>query len=825
MSKKIFLICNAHLDPVWQWEWEEGAAEALSTFRIASKFCDEYDGFIFNHNEALLYRWIEEYEPNLFEHIKEQVEKGKWHIMGGWHLQPDCNLPSGEGFVRQIKYGRDYFKNNFGVAPTTAFNVDPFGHSRGLVQIMKKSGYDSYIIMRPSKDFLELPSDLFVWKGYDGSEITVARESSYKTLLGKAAEKIRKVAEECPDNDIKLCLWGVGNHGGGPSKKDLDYITNLIKTSDKSEIEFIHSTPEDFFKEVRKQKKPLPVFAGELNPWSPGCYSSMAQVKKKYRELENELFLTEKMVAAAELNGLIEWPKADFDDVLYDLLTVQFHDMLPGTSIQPSEEMALRMLNHGLEILSRKKAQAFFALSSGQEKASKDAIPIMVYNPYPYRIEGDFRCEMMLWDQNWENNFSMPQVIQNGVNLPTQCEKENSNIPLDWRKSLTFHATLEPMQMNRFDCKYTKVKEKPIPKADFEDDNYFYLKNQKSEIRINKKSGYLDYYRVANNVVIDGSDAALCIIKDNCDPWGMTVTSFTEKESKFKLLSDEEGSQYSGVDEVIPSVRCVENGEVRTIIEAVLGYNNSRAVIRYIFSKSNSDLKIDIRIQWAEIHKMLKFCIPTGIKNAECIGQVAYGEENYKCNGRENVIQKYVILKNDSMAIAVCNDSIYGASAEGNELYLTLLRSPAYCAHPLGDRKILPQDRFTPHMEQGERTFSFVLFADETNKVKKRVSKLAMELNQPPMVLSYFPSGEGNKSDSIFNILSDTVELAAFKKADNQTGYIIRLFNSSDEATSAVILSKVFCLNEKIAFKPYEIKTFLLNTDLIKECDLMENVY
>lgn len=824
MGKKIFLICNAHLDPVWQWEWEEGAAEALSTFRIAADFCDEYDGFIFNHNEALLYRWIEEYDPELFKHIKRLIEEGKWHVMGGWHLQPDCNLPSGEAFVRQIKYGRDYFRKNFGVTSSTAFNVDPFGHSRGLVQIMKKSGFDSYIIMRPSKEFLELPSDLFIWKGYDGSEITVARESSYRSHLGKATEKIEKTAEECGDNDIKLCLWGVGNHGGGPSKKDLDDITKLMNASDKNEVEFIHSTPEDFFREVKRLDKNLPVFDSELNPWAPGCYSSMAQVKKKYRQLENELFLTEKMVTAAELNGLIKWPDNDLDNVLYDLLTVQFHDMLPGTSIQPSEEMTLRMLDHGLEILSRKKAQAFFALSSGQEKASKDTIPIMVFNPYPYRIEGDFRAEMMLWDQNWEDNFSMPQVMHNGVDLPTQCEKENSNIPLDWRKCLTFHAALEPMQMNRFDCKYTKIKEKPVPKADFEDENYFYLKNVKSEFRINKKTGYLDYYKVGNDVIINDSDAALCIIKDNCDPWGMTVTSFMDKEAEFKLLSDKDGSQYSGIDGIIPSVRCIENGSVRTVIESVFGYGNSRAVINYIFSKSGSELKINVRIQWSEIHKMVKFCIPTQIQNAECIGQVAYGEEKYKCNGRENVIQKYAILENDSLAVAVCNDSIYGVSADGKDLYLTLLRSPAYCAHPLEDRKILPQDRFTPHMEQGERTFSFVLFAGETKKIRRRVSKAATELNQPPMVLSYFPSGKGNKIEPPLKIRSETVELTAFKKADEQDGYVIRMFNSSDSNADAVLSSEVFNLCEQIAFSPYEIKTFILKDNSINECNLMEEV-
>ncbi len=138
--KTLHLICNAHIDPVWQWDWEEGAAEAVSTFRIAAAFAQEFDAFVFNHNEALLYRWIEEYEPPLFAQIQALVRDGKWHIMGGWYLQPDCNLPSGESFVRQILLGRRYFQEKFGVEPRTAINFDPFGHSRGLVQILAKSG-------------------------------------------------------------------------------------------------------------------------------------------------------------------------------------------------------------------------------------------------------------------------------------------------------------------------------------------------------------------------------------------------------------------------------------------------------------------------------------------------------------------------------------------------------------------------------------------------------------------------------------------------------------------------------------------------------------
>lgn len=153
----------------------EGAATAVSTFRIAADFCEEFDGFVFNHNEALLYEWVEEFEPALFTRIQRLVKEGKWHIMGGWYLQPDCNMPSGESFIRQIMAGRTYFEEKFGQAPHHRYQLRRLGHSRGLVQILSKSGYDSYLVTRPSHHHVTLPAEDFVWVGYDGSEVMVRR--------------------------------------------------------------------------------------------------------------------------------------------------------------------------------------------------------------------------------------------------------------------------------------------------------------------------------------------------------------------------------------------------------------------------------------------------------------------------------------------------------------------------------------------------------------------------------------------------------------------------------------------------------------------------
>lgn len=305
MNKTMHLISNAHLDPIWQWEWEEGCASAVATFRCAARFCREFDNYIFCHNEALIYRWVEEYDPALFREIRELVRLGKWHIMGGWHVQPDCNMPSGEAFVRQITEGRRYFREKFGVEPTTAINFDPFGHTRGLVQILAGTGYDSYIFCRPHEGLCHLPAETFRWVGYDGSSVIAQRsQTGYSTALGNAMKKIRPTTEALTDAaPLGFCLWGVGNHGGGPSREDIRAINAFMEEAKAEGVTVLHSTPEAYFADVRAEAaagtRVLPEHHGDLTAWAQGCYTSQVLIKQKYRQTENSLFSAEKAVSQA----------------------------------------------------------------------------------------------------------------------------------------------------------------------------------------------------------------------------------------------------------------------------------------------------------------------------------------------------------------------------------------------------------------------------------------------------------------------------------------------------------------------------------------------
>ncbi|MHB1630148.1 MAG: glycoside hydrolase family 38 N-terminal domain-containing protein, partial [Bacilli bacterium] len=559
--KTLHLVSNAHLDPVWLWEWEEGAAAAISTFRVAADFCEQFDGYVFNHNEVVLYKWIEEYEPRLFTRIQRLIEQGKWHIMGGWYLQPDCNMPSGESFVRNILLGRQFFYEKFGVKPTTAINFDSFGHTRGLVQIMRKSGYDSYIFCRPDSSQLSLPANDFVWVGYDGSEIIGHHAVDfYNSTLGKADEKIRKWIEKNQDAELGLLLWGVGDHGGGPSRHDLNTLQTLMNHTTDRQI--VHSIPERYFAELQANGRRLPRYEGDLNPVFPGCYTSQIRIKQKHRMLENEIYMVEKMATHASMQGYSNYPTQEIHQALCDLMMSEFHDILPGTSIQPVEETSLRLLDHGLEIVSRAKARMFFALSDGQEMAAEGDIPILVYNPHPYSVRGVVECEFQLQDQNWNDEFSNPVVFCNGVHIPSQPEKELSNLNLDWRKRVVFYADLEPGQMNRFDCRIEILAEKPRPML-HPQNGVIDFKTDDLHVVINCQTGLMDLYEV-NGVNYIRSNAFLpLVIGDNDDTWGMLVSGYRDVVGQFALMLPEEGSKFSGIEgTVLDAVRVIEDGDV-----------------------------------------------------------------------------------------------------------------------------------------------------------------------------------------------------------------------------------------------------------------------
>lgn len=761
--KRLHLICNAHIDPIWQWTWDEGFSSTIATFKSAVDLAEDFD-YIFCHGESLLYEALELNAPTLFAKIQELVKKGKWHISGGSYLQPDCLMPNGESLVRQYAVGKKYFKEKFGVEPTVATNYDSFGHSLGLVQILAKNGYKGYMHCRPNGRQFSYPSKFYRWVAPDGSSILATQTFSYSAGLGKAKEKIQaettgvgvgmlgsnENGDLHEDLAVDYVLWGVGNHGGGPSRKDLQDILNLKIDG----VDIFHSTQEDLFADNLEVNGEV---RESLITCMPGCYSSMARVKQGYRKAESLFFGTEKMVAGAMLAGFI--PNLErFTSAEKELLLAQFHDIIPGTCVEEGERESLGVLSSCEKAMRDYRTQALLYFVAEQEKAGDGEFPVFVFNYEPKKVKRLVEVEFTLADQNWNEEIEYKPCVftMDGQELVCQQIKEDSTINLDWRKRIVFEGELLPLGVTRF-----TVKVVPVPRK------------SKTGKPVNDLQNLLQAHGLNSEVGFDLYD-------DTADPWGMSraeLKAMGKNPTPFSLMSAQKAQAFCRVKDELAPVRIIEDGEVYTGVEALYTAENSNAVLQYRLYKKQPFIDLKVTVEFAEKNKLVrvKIPVPSAFENGK-----AFGDGPFICEDKPSVeicYQKWLgVKKSDGEIFAVINDGVYAGKVENGYIHLTLLRGAGYCFHPIGEEKeVYPQDRYLPRIDCGRYTYKLRLF---TGKVFE-VCEQAESFNLPPYAVNIFPVGaKGNaKSNDCTRFSVDgEVILSAFKSSEKGR-FVARVYN------------------------------------------------
>ncbi len=434
----LHMIGNAHLDPVWLWQWQEGFGETKATFRSALDRMREFPDFIFTSSSAAMYEWVEENDPAMFAEIKERIREGRWQIVGGWWIQPDCNLPGGESFVRQALLGQRYFQEKFGVTATVGYNVDSFGHHAMLPQLLRKSGMSSYVFMRPQPNEKGLPGRVFWWEADDGSRVLAYRIPYEYCSIGKDLEPhVRRCAAEIKAPFTHgMCFYGVGNHGGGPTKENLESIQRM--NFEGSLPRLVFSTPERFFQNVAASALPIPVVHDDLQHHASGCYAAHSGVKRWNRRAENQLVLAEKWSAIAHWLVNQPYPTAELTRAWKTVLFNQFHDILAGTSIEAAYEDARDNYGEALSIAARALNHAVQAIA-WQIKIEHDenTKPIVVFNGHAWASKTNVELEWGRWEDD--------SVLLDDEDRPVPLQLVQSWAAARGRHRLSFIADLPPL--------------------------------------------------------------------------------------------------------------------------------------------------------------------------------------------------------------------------------------------------------------------------------------------------------------------------------------------------------------------------------------------
>lgn len=787
MSKPtIHLICNAHLDPVWQWQWEEGCAETLSTFRNAVNILKEDKDLIFNHNEAMLYRWILKFDPSLFDEIQKLVRAGRWTIGGGWYLQPDVNLAGTESLIRCISEGRHFFKKYFNAYPRVAYNFDSFGHGAGLPQILQKTGFQMYIFMRPEPENLRLPSDFCRWQGSDGSEIMILRieiglyhteEDNIEQRLQEAVEMALRLNRDVP------VFWGIGNHGGGATREDLSRIKKFIAKEKRVEIK--HSSTELLYQALKVYANEAPLVKGDLQNIFPGCYTSLSRLKRRANRSLHLLLQTDYLRTLTWWLLEQPYPETLLSELWQDHLFNDFHDILPGTCIEPAEQDALDQ--YGKIEQSARKLQLEAAVFLNRGKYQTAYLPLTIINSSDIAEAVPVETEFMISHRpKWTGQWHVQLKDANDNPVTIQEEQPEALLPFhEWRRKICFMARLPAGGIKHFFAEAIegRISRKPIQPA--------------LNISLDEQ-GFVNHLRDDNDAeYLNGPILRPLVVEDTCDAWGTECLSYRKITGTFDL---EKGSH-----------QILQQGPVRTIYESVLRYNRSRLQLNTIFYSSWPALEFRIRLNWHEEQKRLKLPIPLALSSAKITAEVPGGITTYDADGLEHVHRQWLMIEEDDRALGIVHNGLHGFDFKNGELRLSALRSAAYC-HERGFRiDPYPLRKF---MDQGTHEFRILLTIGKPSELQSKLSRLAKWLTAPAPVFTYLPVGSYKSEkttrfpeDQFFvKIEPDNIHLITLKPSQDGQALILHLQEKSGIQQNARINLGQPDVSVPIKFRPYEIK-------------------
>ena len=793
----VHMIGNAHIDPVWLWRADEGFDEVRRTCQSALDRMDETPGFVFCRSSAAVYQWLEDNEPEMFEAIKQRVAEGRWCVVGGWWVQPDCNIPCGESFVRQALYGKRYFREKLGVDVRVGYNVDSFGHAATLPQILKGCGLDSYVFFRPGPHEKTLPAGLFRWQAPDGAEVTACRPPHhYNTGPDEIVERIRQAAEQAPLGlDHAMCFYGVGNHGGGPTKANIASILDVA--GDPAAPDALFSTPQAFFDAVAGDPARLPVVAEELQHHARGCYSVLSAIKRVNRECEHLLLTAERFAAMADAGFGLDAPQVALTQAWHTVLFHQFHDVLAGTSIPEAYEDAWPQLDEVRRVAMDAITRSLEAIAPHIDTVGEGE-PLAIYNSLGYdRTEV---VEVKLEDEANDDVILLDARMQE---VPCQVEEGH----------LVFRADAPALGYTVYHvCPHLKAEgyesqlgESGLAVSAAALENEF--------LRVEFADGKLAaLYDKRTGASLLAGPLDLVVFDDPSDTWSHGVEAYRDEAGRFAP---------DGAPEV------VESGPVRGGVGLRFRWGESEAELTVYLYDGLPRVDLCLFVDWRERHKMLKLAVPTAIADGTATFEVPYGAIVREATGNEEPMQRWLDLTGTAgdvaAGLAVANDGVYGADVADATLRLSLLRSPIYAFHDPAKPEPGKEYQYT---DQGEHYLRFRLVPHGGSWQDAGVVREAESLNVPV----YFrhemvQDGMLQARASFVTVEPASVVLGALKKAeDGGDDLVARFVETSGREADARIVFQAADLEWSAAFRPFEIKTVRVDLDAqrVVEVNLLE---
>ncbi len=800
----IHMIGHGHIDPTWLWRWTEGFEEVRATFRSALDRMNETPDFHFTASSACFYTWVEACDPAMFEEIRARVAEGRWEIAGGWWIEPDCNVPCGESFVRQGLYAQRFFQRAFGKTARVGFNPDSFGHAGALPQILKKLGLDYYVYMRPQPVHeMEYPEGTtFWWEGPDGSRVLASNIPVSYNADAETSERIQQLATYAhlnPGQRHVLGFYGVGNHGGGPTKRAIRQIQATAEAPDMPRPRL--STLEAYFAalEAEGQLDDMPVIRNELQHHARGCYSAHAGVKRLNRRVEHALMDAERLAAVAHLQGHRPYPREALAEGWRNLLYNQFHDILAGTSIAPSYEDTRDQLGAARHGADRIRNLAIQSLAREIDTRA-EGNTLVVFNPLPWAIR---------------EPVTVSPIVERTLDKPLRLvDDKEQDVALQAVRGdqvgaarYAFTAEAPPLGYRVYHVRGGKSTGGEGVSASTEA-----LENRWWRITFDPESGRMDaLLDKETGVPVLKAGNVLACLEDPSDTWSHGVRQYDREAGCFGAAR----------------LKVAESGPVLGRVRAVSRFGDSTAITETTLYDDLPYIDCHFLVNWQEQYRALKLAFKTCITDGVATFETPYGQQARPASGEEEPGQQWFDLSGTvagkRYGLSILNDGQYGFDVQDKVMRLTLLRSPAYAHH---DPAPFEEGRGYTIMDQGWHEVRVRLLPHAGPLNIARTTKAAWAFNAPPAV--HHESAHDGTRPASMTFLSMDVEnvmVAVVKGSEDGGDLVIRMRECAGTACRACLSIAGAPAAFPLHFSPFEIKTVRVATGAwtCREVNLLEN--
>ncbi len=823
-ERKVHLIGNAHLDPIWLWRWQEGCGEVLQTFRSALDRLNEYPDFVFTCSSASYYKWVEKIAPDMFEEIRERVKEGRWVPVNGWWVQPDCNIPSVESFARQALYSQLYYNEKFGRICKTAYNVDSFGHSGMLPQLIKNGGMNAYVMMRPGPhENAEIPN-MFTWESLDGTRIPTFRipaESGYGANSAEDISRTRDFSEKlmAEENHGMMIFYGVGNHGGGPTRRCIEYLESRLKKDGYHDM--IFSSPDAFFEAHCLEKVELPIWKDDLQHHASGCYSATSLVKQLNRRLENSLYFSEAFATVASKTAGMRDRTEDFKEAWRDVCFNQFHDILCGCSIMEAYDDVNAAMGHALTISDRIQNEAFLRIARRIDtwidgvsdpvcevrghSCGKFPRPVVVFNPLSFPIRVPVRT--------YHPSKQVKDDAGNDVIFSNVRSSRSNDSHLD----TVFIADVPAVGYAVYWLKPCWNENSDLPEVHIDTDvsaHDFSMENEYLKVSfyehtgfitslVDKKSGY-DYASEDKPIAVP------TVISDSkTDTWAHMVFRFHDIKGIMKL----------------EKIELVEDGNARAVIRTRHSFGGSYLVQDFILASGQRILRSKCKALWTEDFTLLKMSFPVGGENRINTYEIPGAYIKRPTNGEEEPAGRWGAISFDDggrRTLALLNDSKYSYDCPDNDLRLTVIRNVIFADHY--SNRPAANFNFT---DEGIQRFEYGVFVCDDEAEKSDIMNEAAMFNiRPAAVPESFHKGVLPQRKGFLSVDRDNIIMTALKFCEDRSGdCIARFYETRGEDTRAHIVCEMLNADFNVDFGHNEIKTLRISKNgEVRETDFLEDV-